>query len=158
MYYGFLKFFHNFIVNINFDTYFVKICKKFQNAKRDEHSRRAYKLLATLHSDCNDIVTYIRETAALVREISDIQEQVPLNIVLFSDLFLVTNFSFLATELKIFWFYLLPLLFLVKILNSWWSSPLIVNCGIFKFLCPLYIVMSNIYKYIVLFLKILNTK
>jgi hypothetical protein len=48
----------------------------FQDAKRDETARRAYKLLATLHSDCSELVQMVEETGATVREIRDLEEQV----------------------------------------------------------------------------------
>jgi hypothetical protein len=52
----------------------------FQDAKRDETARRAYKLLATLHSDCSELVQMLEETGATVREIRDLEEQVMLTI------------------------------------------------------------------------------
>jgi hypothetical protein len=52
----------------------------FQDAKRDETARRAYKLLATLHSDCSELVQMVEETGATVREIRDLEEQVMLTI------------------------------------------------------------------------------
>uniref|UniRef100_A0A0K8SMG4 Coiled-coil domain-containing protein 22 homolog n=1 Tax=Lygus hesperus TaxID=30085 RepID=A0A0K8SMG4_LYGHE len=48
----------------------------FRNAKKDEHSKKAYKHLATLHTDCADIVRMVMETGAIEREIRDLQEQV----------------------------------------------------------------------------------
>ncbi|GFG34309.1 hypothetical protein Cfor_08935 [Coptotermes formosanus] len=48
----------------------------FQDAKRDETARKAYKLLATLHSDCSDLVQMVEETGATVREIRDLEEQI----------------------------------------------------------------------------------
>jgi hypothetical protein len=48
----------------------------FQDARRDETARKAYKLLATLHSDCSDLVQMVEETGAAVREIRDLEEQV----------------------------------------------------------------------------------
>lgn len=48
----------------------------FQDAKRDETARKAYKLLATLHSDCSELVQMVEETGAIVREIRDLEEQV----------------------------------------------------------------------------------
>jgi len=52
----------------------------FQDAKRDETARKAYKLLATLHSDCSDLVQMVEETGATVREIRDLEEQVMSNV------------------------------------------------------------------------------
>nr|CAD7432234.1 unnamed protein product [Timema monikensis] len=51
----------------------------FRDAKRDETSRRAYKLLATLHSDCSEVVQMIEETGATVREIRDLEEQIEIH-------------------------------------------------------------------------------
>ena len=48
----------------------------FRDAKSNEASRRAYKLLATLHSDCSELVTMVEETGATLREIRDLEEQV----------------------------------------------------------------------------------
>lgn len=47
-----------------------------QDAKRDDVSRRAYKLLATLHSDCSELVKMVEETGANVRESRDLEDQV----------------------------------------------------------------------------------
>lgn len=51
----------------------------FKDAKSNEASRKAYKLLATLHSDCAELVTLVEETGATVREIRDLEEQVRRN-------------------------------------------------------------------------------
>ncbi|XP_047110934.1 coiled-coil domain-containing protein 22 homolog isoform X1 [Schistocerca piceifrons] len=48
----------------------------FRDAKKDEVSRRAYKLLATLHSDCSELVQMVEETGAIIREIRDLEEQI----------------------------------------------------------------------------------
>lgn len=48
----------------------------FRNAKTNEASKRAYKLLATLHSDCSELVTLVEETGTTCREIRDLEEQV----------------------------------------------------------------------------------
>ena len=48
----------------------------FRDARTNEASRKAYKLLATLHSDCSDLVNLVEETGATVREIRDLEEQV----------------------------------------------------------------------------------
>ncbi|XP_021913925.1 coiled-coil domain-containing protein 22 homolog [Zootermopsis nevadensis] len=48
----------------------------FRDAKRDETARKAYKLLATLHSDCSELVQMVEETGAIVREIRDLEEQI----------------------------------------------------------------------------------
>ncbi|KAF7993714.1 hypothetical protein HCN44_010309 [Aphidius gifuensis] len=48
----------------------------FRNAKTNEASKRAYKLLATLHSDCSELVTLVEETGTTCREIRDLEEQI----------------------------------------------------------------------------------
>lgn len=48
----------------------------FRDAKRDEQSKKAYKLLATLHSECGNIVSLVNETGACSREIVDLGVQV----------------------------------------------------------------------------------
>lgn len=48
----------------------------FRDARTNEASRKAYKLLATLHSDCSELVSLVEETGATIREIRDLEEQV----------------------------------------------------------------------------------
>ncbi|KAK6619484.1 hypothetical protein RUM43_012241 [Polyplax serrata] len=48
----------------------------FRDAKKDETSRKAYKLLATLHSDCDQLVAMVQETGAILREIRDLEDQI----------------------------------------------------------------------------------
>ncbi|XP_034937150.1 coiled-coil domain-containing protein 22 homolog [Chelonus insularis] len=48
----------------------------FRDAKNNEASRKAYKLLATLHSDCSELVKLVEETGATMREIRDLEEQI----------------------------------------------------------------------------------
>lgn len=48
----------------------------FRDAKTNEASRKAYKLLATLHSDCSELVNLVEETGATIREIRDLEEQI----------------------------------------------------------------------------------
>ncbi|KAK2589337.1 hypothetical protein KPH14_007885 [Odynerus spinipes] len=48
----------------------------FRDARTNEASRKAYKLLATLHSDCSELVSLVEETGATVREIRDLEEQI----------------------------------------------------------------------------------
>ncbi|XP_058788633.1 coiled-coil domain-containing protein 22 homolog [Phymastichus coffea] len=48
----------------------------FRDALTNETSRKAYKLLATLHSDGSEIISLVEETGAIVREIRDLEEQV----------------------------------------------------------------------------------
>ncbi|KAL7292033.1 hypothetical protein TKK_0014316 [Trichogramma kaykai] len=48
----------------------------FRDARSNDISKRAYKLLATLHGDCNEIVSLVQETGATIREIRDLEEQI----------------------------------------------------------------------------------
>ncbi|XP_058461138.1 coiled-coil domain-containing protein 22 homolog [Malaya genurostris] len=48
----------------------------FRNAKKDEHSKRAYKLLVTLHSDCAELIGLVQETGSVKREIRDLEDQI----------------------------------------------------------------------------------
>ncbi|XP_015596825.1 coiled-coil domain-containing protein 22 homolog [Cephus cinctus] len=48
----------------------------FRDARSNEASRKAYKLLATLHSDCSELVDLVEETGATIREIRDLEEQI----------------------------------------------------------------------------------
>lgn len=48
----------------------------FNSAKHDDYSKRAYKLLATLHADCTEIVALVEETGTIIRDIRDLEEQV----------------------------------------------------------------------------------
>ncbi|XP_035740613.1 coiled-coil domain-containing protein 22 homolog isoform X1 [Vespa mandarinia] len=48
----------------------------FRDARTNEASRKAYKLLATLHSDCSELVSLFEETGATIREIRDLEEQI----------------------------------------------------------------------------------
>lgn len=48
----------------------------FRNAKQDEMSRKAYKLLATLHNDCGAIIQAITEMGVTERESRNLQEQI----------------------------------------------------------------------------------
>jgi len=52
----------------------------FQDAERDETAIKVYRLLATLHSDCSDLVQMVEETGAIIREIRDLEEQVMSNV------------------------------------------------------------------------------
>lgn len=61
--------------NFNFDLHFYNLFFH-QNAKKDEPSKRAYKLLATLHSDCRDLIALVEETGQVMREIRDIEDQI----------------------------------------------------------------------------------
>lgn len=48
----------------------------FKSAKHDDYSKRAYKLLATLHADCTELVTVVEETGTIIRDIRDLEEQI----------------------------------------------------------------------------------
>ncbi|GAB0097818.1 hypothetical protein DMENIID0001_134940 [Sergentomyia squamirostris] len=48
----------------------------YRTANRDENSRKAYKLLATLYTDCAERINYVQETGAITREIRDRKEQI----------------------------------------------------------------------------------
>ncbi|XP_046673065.1 coiled-coil domain-containing protein 22 homolog [Homalodisca vitripennis] len=57
-------------------------CDKFmksellQDCAKENSSRKIYKLLIQLHSDCEQVVAMIEETGAIVREIRDLEEQI----------------------------------------------------------------------------------
>ncbi|CAG4964835.1 unnamed protein product [Parnassius apollo] len=48
----------------------------FKDAKKDDQAKKAYKLLALLHSECNTIVTLVNETGNLAREIVDLEDNI----------------------------------------------------------------------------------
>ncbi|XP_074095795.1 coiled-coil domain-containing protein 22 homolog [Cotesia typhae] len=48
----------------------------FRDAKTNETSRKAYKLLATLHTDCAELINLVEEIGTVVREIRDLEEQI----------------------------------------------------------------------------------
>lgn len=48
----------------------------FRTAKKDEHSKRAYKLLVTLHSDCEELIKLVQDTGAIKREMRDLEDQI----------------------------------------------------------------------------------
>lgn len=50
----------------------------FRDVSRDEMSRKAYKYLVTLHTDCNDIVKVVTEIGNLKKEIKNLEEQIDL--------------------------------------------------------------------------------
>lgn len=64
--------------HLYFEVKILKCLVRFQDAKRDDVSRRAYKLLATLHSECSELVKMLEETGANVRESRDLEDQVSL--------------------------------------------------------------------------------
>ncbi|GFU96946.1 coiled-coil domain-containing protein 22 homolog [Trichonephila clavipes] len=48
----------------------------FKDAKKDEAIRRAYKYLAALHENCNQLVVIVEETGAIAREIRELEDQI----------------------------------------------------------------------------------
>lgn len=48
----------------------------FKDAKKDDQAKKAYKLLALLHSECNTIVSLVNDTGALARDIVDLEENI----------------------------------------------------------------------------------
>nr|XP_026491708.1 coiled-coil domain-containing protein 22 isoform X1 [Vanessa tameamea] len=48
----------------------------FKDAKRDDQAKKAYKLLALLHSECNTIVSLVNETGILSRDIIDLEDNI----------------------------------------------------------------------------------
>lgn len=50
----------------------------FRNAKYDEYAKRSYKLLATLHADCGDLVKLVEETGSVIREVRELEDQIDL--------------------------------------------------------------------------------
>ncbi|KAK5643290.1 hypothetical protein RI129_007135 [Pyrocoelia pectoralis] len=48
----------------------------FRDAKRDEMARKAYKLLATLHNDCGEVVQAVTNLGLVERECRNLQEQI----------------------------------------------------------------------------------
>lgn len=48
----------------------------FQDAKKDDQAKKAYKLLALLHSECNTIVSLVNDTGSLARDIVDLEDNI----------------------------------------------------------------------------------
>ncbi|XP_041973072.1 coiled-coil domain-containing protein 22 homolog [Aricia agestis] len=48
----------------------------FKDAKKDDQAKKAYKLLALLHSECNTIVSLVNETGTLSRDIVDLEDNI----------------------------------------------------------------------------------
>lgn len=48
----------------------------FQDAKKDDQAKKAYKLLALLHSECNTIVSLVNDTGVLSRDIVDLEDNI----------------------------------------------------------------------------------
>jgi len=47
-----------------------------QVAKKDDNIRKCYKLLAAIHSNSSNIITSVKQTGTIEREIKDLEEQV----------------------------------------------------------------------------------
>lgn len=50
----------------------------FKDVTRDDVSRKAYKYLVNLHTDCNEIVKVVTETGNLKKEMKNLEEQIDL--------------------------------------------------------------------------------
>lgn len=48
----------------------------FRDAKKDDQAKKAYKLLALLHSECNTIVSLVNDMGLLQRDIVDLEENI----------------------------------------------------------------------------------
>ncbi|XP_049865009.1 coiled-coil domain-containing protein 22 isoform X1 [Pectinophora gossypiella] len=48
----------------------------FKDAKKDDQAKKAYKLLALLHSECNTIVSLVNDTGTLARDIVDLEDNI----------------------------------------------------------------------------------
>ena len=48
----------------------------FKDAKKDEACRKAYRYLASLHENCEELVKCVEETGVIMREIRDLEEQI----------------------------------------------------------------------------------
>ncbi|XP_059060177.1 coiled-coil domain-containing protein 22 isoform X2 [Achroia grisella] len=48
----------------------------FRDAKKDDQAKKAYKLLALLHSECNTIVSLVNDTGSLARDIVDLEDNI----------------------------------------------------------------------------------
>ncbi|XP_047989411.1 coiled-coil domain-containing protein 22 homolog [Leguminivora glycinivorella] len=48
----------------------------FKDAKKDDQAKKAYKLLALLHSECNTIVSLVNDTGIFARDIIDIEDNI----------------------------------------------------------------------------------
>lgn len=65
----------NFIYFLNIICFNVHFCF-VEDAKRDDQAKKAYKLLALLHSECNTIVSLVNETGTLSRDIIDLEDNI----------------------------------------------------------------------------------
>lgn len=48
----------------------------FTTAKDSESSKKAYKLLITLHSHCSNLIVLVKETGDVMREVRDLEDQI----------------------------------------------------------------------------------
>ncbi|XP_050676983.1 coiled-coil domain-containing protein 22 homolog [Leptidea sinapis] len=48
----------------------------FKDAKKDDQAKKAYKLLALLHSECNTIVSLVNDMGTLARDIVDLEDNI----------------------------------------------------------------------------------
>ncbi|XP_055919483.1 coiled-coil domain-containing protein 22 homolog [Eupeodes corollae] len=48
----------------------------FTTAKDSESSKKAYKLLITLHSHCSNLIVLVKETGSVMREVRDLEDQI----------------------------------------------------------------------------------
>ncbi|XP_028160338.1 coiled-coil domain-containing protein 22 isoform X1 [Ostrinia nubilalis] len=48
----------------------------FRDAKKDDQAKKAYKLLALLHSECSTIVSLVNDTGTIAREIVDLEDNI----------------------------------------------------------------------------------
>lgn len=64
----------------NFSYYFIfiqiNLINCIQVAKKDDIIRKCYKLLAAIHSNSLSIITSVKQTGTIGREIKDLEEQV----------------------------------------------------------------------------------
>lgn len=69
----------------------------FQNAKRDEAAKKAYKLLATLHTECADLIQMVQDTGIVQREIRDLEDQIEIE----RDRNITANLEQITNDLRI---------------------------------------------------------
>ncbi|KAL0839509.1 hypothetical protein ABMA28_016214 [Loxostege sticticalis] len=48
----------------------------FRDAKKDDQAKKAYKLLALLHSECSTIVSLVNDTGTIARDIVDLEDNI----------------------------------------------------------------------------------
>ncbi|KAL4703401.1 hypothetical protein ACJJTC_011190 [Scirpophaga incertulas] len=48
----------------------------FRDAKKDDQAKKAYKLLALLHSECSTIVSLVNDTGSMARDIVDLEDNI----------------------------------------------------------------------------------